>query len=71
MKTKHYVLIGIAVAFSLLPAIAPSLLSVAIIGALIGLVERFDEKIPNTRAPYHVTILVKIDASKRVAELAA
>ena len=34
-------------------------------------VERLDEKIPNTRAPYHVTFLVKIDASKRVAELAA
>ena len=34
-------------------------------------VERFDEKIPNTRAPYHVTFLVKVDASKRVAELVA
>ena len=34
-------------------------------------VERFDEKIPNTRAPYHVTFLVKVDASERVAELAA
>ena len=34
-------------------------------------VERFDEKIPNTRAPYHVTFLVKVDASKRVRELAA
>ena len=34
-------------------------------------VERFDEKIPNTRAPYHVTFLVKVDATKRVAELAA
>ncbi len=34
-------------------------------------VERFDEKIPNTRAPYHVTFLVKVDASKRVQELAA
>ena len=41
MKTKHYVLIGIAVAFSLLPAIAPSLLSAAIIGALIGLLAVF------------------------------
>ena len=41
MKTKHSVLIGIAVAFSLLPAIAPSLLSVAIIGALIGLLAVF------------------------------
>ena len=34
-------------------------------------VERFDETIPNTRAPYHVTFLVKVDASKRIAELAA
>ena len=34
-------------------------------------VERLDEKIPNTRAPYHVTFLVKVDASKRVQELAA
>ena len=34
-------------------------------------VERLDEKIPNTRAPYHVTFLVQVDASKRVAELAA
>ena len=34
-------------------------------------VERFDENKPNTRAPYHVTFLVKVDASKRVAELAA
>ena len=34
-------------------------------------VERFNEKIPHTRAPYHVTFLVKVDASKRVAELAA
>ena len=34
-------------------------------------VERFDEKIPNTRAPYHVTFLVRVDASKRVKELAA
>ena len=34
-------------------------------------VERLDEKIPHTRAPYHVTFLVKVDASKRVAELAA
>ena len=34
-------------------------------------VERLEEKIPNTRAPYHVTFLVKVDASKRVAELAA
>ena len=34
-------------------------------------VERFDERIPNTRSPYHVTFLVKVDASKRVQELAA
>lgn len=34
-------------------------------------VERLEEKIPNTRAPYHVTFLVRVDASKRVAELAA
>ena len=34
-------------------------------------VERLNEKIPNTRAPYHVTFLIKVDASKRVAELAA
>ena len=34
-------------------------------------VERLDEKIPDTSAPYHVTFLVKVDASKRVQELAA
>ena len=34
-------------------------------------VERLEEKIPNTRAPYRVMFLVKVDASKRVAELAA
>ena len=34
-------------------------------------VERLDEKIPNTRAPYHVTFLVQVDASQRVQELAA
>ena len=34
-------------------------------------VERIDEKIPNTRAPYHVTFLIRVDASKRVQELAA
>ena len=34
-------------------------------------VERLDEKIPNIRAPYHVTFLVRVDASKRVVELAA
>ena len=32
---------------------------------------RDEETIPNTRAPYHVTFLVKVDATKRVAELAA
>lgn len=32
---------------------------------------RDEEMIPNTRAPYHVTFLVKVDASKRVAEMAA
>lgn len=34
-------------------------------------IERLEEKIPNTRAPYHVTFLVRVDASKRVKELAA
>ena len=34
-------------------------------------VERLDEKIPHTRAPYHVTFLIKVDASRRIAELAA
>ena len=34
-------------------------------------VERIDERIPNTRAPYHVTFLIRVDASKRVQELAA
>ena len=34
-------------------------------------VERLEEKIPNTRAPYYVTFLVRVDASKRVKELAA
>ena len=34
-------------------------------------VERLDEKIPNTRAPYHVSLRVYVDASKRIAELAA
>lgn len=34
-------------------------------------VERLEEKIPNTSAPYHVTFLVRVDASKRVKELAA
>ena len=37
----------------------------------VATVERFDEEIPHTRAPYHVTFLIKVDASKRVAELAA
>ena len=32
---------------------------------------RDEETIPNTRAPYHVTFLIRVDASKRVAELAA
>ena len=41
MKTKHYVLIGTAVVFALLPAIAPSLLPIAIIGALIGILAVF------------------------------
>lgn len=34
-------------------------------------VERLEEKIPNTRAPYHVTFLVRVDASKHAKELAA
>ena len=34
-------------------------------------VERINERIPNTRAPYHVTFLIRVDASKRVRELAA
>ena len=34
-------------------------------------VERINERIPNTRAPYHVTFLIRVDASKRVQELAA
>ena len=34
-------------------------------------VERIDEKIPNTRIPYHVTFLLRGDVSKRVAELVA
>ena len=34
-------------------------------------IEREIEKIPNTRAPYHVTFLVQVDASQRVQELAA
>ena len=36
-----------------------------------AMVERLDEKISNTRAPYHVTFLVKVDATQRVQELAA
>ena len=36
MKKVHYILISIAVAMALIPTIAPSLLSVAIIGALLG-----------------------------------
>lgn len=37
MKTKHYALVGIAVALALVPAFAPHLLSAAIIGALVGI----------------------------------
>ena len=32
---------------------------------------RSDAKIPNTRAPYHVAFVIKVDATKRVKELAA
>ena len=32
---------------------------------------RDEEKIPNTRAPYHIRLRLKVDASKRVQELAA
>ena len=32
---------------------------------------RDDETIPNTRAPYHIRLRLKVDASKRVQELAA
>ncbi len=32
---------------------------------------RDEEKIPNTRAPYHIRLSLKVDASKRVQELAA
>ncbi len=32
---------------------------------------RDDEVIPNTRAPHHVRFRIKVDASKRAAELAA
>ena len=34
-------------------------------------VERDDELIPNTRAPYHVRFHLKVDGTSRVAELAA
>ncbi len=34
-------------------------------------VERDDEKIPHTRAPYHVRFHLKVDVTRRVAELAA
>lgn len=34
-------------------------------------VVRDEETIPNTRAPYHVRLRLKVDASKRVQELAA
>ena len=32
---------------------------------------RDEEKIPNARAPYHIRLRLKVDASKRVQELAA
>ena len=32
---------------------------------------RDEEKIPNTRAPHHVQLRLKVDASKRIQELAA
>ena len=32
---------------------------------------RDEEKIPNTRAPYHIRLRLKVDASKLVQELAA
>ena len=32
---------------------------------------RDEERIPNTRAPYHVMLCLKVDATARVAELAA
>ena len=34
-------------------------------------IERRIKTIPNTRAPYHVQLRLKVDASKRVQELAA
>ena len=34
-------------------------------------VVRDEERIPNTRAPYHVMLRLKVDATARVAELAA
>ena len=37
----------------------------------VASVERIDEKIPNTRAPYHLAFPLRVDASKRVQELAA
>ena len=30
-----------------------------------------EERIPSTRAPYHVMLRIKVDATARVAELAA
>lgn len=36
MKQKHYILIGISVVMALCPAVAPAMLPVAIIGALLG-----------------------------------
>lgn len=37
MKTKHYVLVGVAVVLALIPASAPGMLAIAIIGALVGI----------------------------------
>lgn len=37
MKTKHYVLVGVAVVLALIPASAPGMLATAIIGALVGI----------------------------------
>ena len=34
-------------------------------------IARDEERIPNTRAPYHVMLRLKVDATARVAELAA
>ena len=37
MKTRHYILVGIAVVLAMMPAFAPGLLGAAIIGALVGI----------------------------------